>query len=119
MPVVKQGNKYAIGSGKAIYKTKEIGEQLIKYCYELKREDETDEFSSEVFPWTKHLSNEERILFSKELMESFLQLISVNDFEPFEEVISEWKATAEALTNPQLMDVVNTKDSDRSYSEIA
>ena len=100
-----------------IYKTKEISEQLIKYCYEIKREDETGKFNSEVFPWAKNLSNEERRLFSEELMKSFVQLNGSNGLDLLEKVITEWQATAEALTNSQFMDVINS-ESARDYTEI-
>jgi hypothetical protein len=102
----------------SIYKAKETGEDVIRYFYDLKKEADTGEFSSEVFPWAKYLGSEDRIKFGDELLSSFIQLVSTNNLDLIKEVISEWRATAEALTNAQFMDVVNTKKSDMNYTEI-
>jgi hypothetical protein len=101
-----------------IYKAQETGEEVIRYFHDLKKETETGELNSEVFPWAKNLDSEDRIKFGDELLSSFIQLVSTNNLDLIREVVSEWQATAEALTNAQFMDVVNTKKSDMNYTEI-
>lgn len=101
-----------------IYKTKELSEELIKYCFDLKQETETGEFQSDAFPWAKYLSKEERATLGDELLRSFISLTGTDNMELINTVISEWKATAEALSNDKFMEIIHMKKSDRSFTKI-
>ncbi|MBN2240407.1 MAG: hypothetical protein JW712_11590 [Dehalococcoidales bacterium] len=108
-------NREQIGT---VFKAKEISEELIRYCYELKKETETGFFTGDVFPWARFLNQDERMEFGDDLMKAFVIGSKLDDFELVGEVISEWKATAEALSNAEFMEVINTESSDRSYTEV-
>ncbi len=101
-----------------LFLAKEYGENILRYCNELKKETETSEFNSQVFPWAKYLSADERMKFADEVVSAYAQIVHTNSWDILEEVISSWKATAEALTNLEFMKVVNTKKSDRGYIEV-
>jgi len=75
-------------------------------------------FVSTAFPWTRHLGKEDRLAYRDELIDAFSELIHSNDFSSMDEIISSWKATAEALTNSKFMEVVNSIPSQREYREI-
>ena len=84
----------------------------------MKIAEEQDNFISDIFPWAKHLSKEERIEYRDELITAFTELIHTNNWSILDEIISSWEATAEALTNSKFMEVVNSEPSQREYVEI-
>ena len=100
-------------------------EKIVKYCKEIAEEKDDENSSSDVFPWTKHLNKEEKLEFRNELVDAFTEIVNNNDWlnkdinwSNIDEIIDSWEATAEALTNPKFMEVVNTPSAHRKYIEI-
>lgn len=58
--------------------------------------------STEVFPWVKYLSDDNRVQFHKELLEST---------DEAEHLIQDWRATAEVESNPGLAKALLEEDS--------
>jgi len=101
-----------------LFLAKEYAEKILKYCHELRDENETGKFDSDVFPWARNLSKDDRLAYRDELVASFAKLISTNDWYDMDEVISSWEATAEALTSSEFMEIVNSDTSQRKYVEV-
>jgi PHD/YefM family antitoxin component YafN of YafNO toxin-antitoxin module len=97
---------------------KEYAEIIFKFVSDLKRESGTEQFSSAVFPWAKNLSRDDRLAFCDELILAFAELININRWLALKDTIESWKATAEALTNPKFMEVVNSKPNERKFTKI-
>lgn len=103
---------------RGLFLTKEYAEKIVRYCHELREQNEKVDFSSDVFPWARNLSKEERLEYRDELMSAFSILIHNNNWEDLDEIISSWKATAEALANPEFMKVVKSGPAKRKYVEV-
>jgi hypothetical protein len=101
-----------------LFLAREYAEKILKYCHELKDATDTGEFASDVFPWAKNLSYDERLEYRDELVSTFTEVIHTNDWSVMDEVISSWEATAEALTNKEFMEVVNSDPVKRKYVEV-
>ena len=99
-----------------LYLVREYSEKLLKYCQELLNNTET--FSSNVFPWAKYLSKQDRVEFRDELMLAFDQMINNHGGQDLEEIISSWESTSEALQNEEFMRVVNDTPGHREYVDI-
>ena len=103
---------------RGLFFVKDYAEKIVRYCHELREQNENTDFTSDVFPWVRSLSKEERMEYRDEIMSAFSTLIHGNKWEDLDEIISSWKATAEALTNSEFMEVVETNPAKRKYVEI-
>ncbi len=97
---------------------RDYAEKIFKFCQDLKEEAETGCFTSDVFPWGKHLSKEDRLAYRDELIAAFAEMIHTNNWSGLDEIISSWEATAEALTNSKFMEVVNSRPVQRKYTRV-
>ena len=57
---------------------------------------------SEAFPWIKHLNEKEIAQFHMELLSAFVDAIRDDNISVLEEVVGDWKATAEVAGDAQL-----------------
>ena len=97
---------------------RDYAEKIIKYSNDIKKEIKAEGFNSDVFPWAKNLSKDDKIAFRDELIFTFAELLNTNEWSALDEIIESWKATGEALTNSKFMEVVNSKPGDRKFTKI-
>jgi hypothetical protein len=64
---------------------------VIQFCQERSGENK----ESKVFPWTKHLQEEQIKQFHKQLLACFNEIIQTKDWFKIDELLDDWKATAE------------------------
>ena len=117
----RRGRNYVLINREQVHNMflmKEYAEKIVKYCYELKKEEEQGNFISDVFPWAKYLSKEERMEYHDELINAFTELMNTNNWSNLDEIITSWEATAEALTNSKFMEVVSSEHPQRAYREV-
>lgn len=76
----------------------------IRYCGEMLAGADSD-----IFPWLKYLDDEEKEEFHSELVNSVSNAVKSDNWDEIEELIGDWKATAEAKSNPDIMKALNTK----------
>ena len=84
---------------------------VVRYCQEIqnrKRE-------SVVFPWMDTLDDEERQEFLNELLVEFRNCSERNNWSRLAQLLDEWKATAEAKRNPEIIKLMQNIDSPREY----
>ena len=73
---------------------------------------------SNVFPWVKHLSEKAEGEFHKELFLTFEEAMHSKDWSAFEETLSSWVATAEAMTNPEMLELITTDLSKEEFTRV-
>lgn len=103
---------------KNAYHTSNYAKMIIQYFEEVDREIDGAAFSSEVFPWAAKLNPGERKEFRHELIESFIESSKTDNWMAIEEIVADWKATSEAISNAKFMDVVKSNPNERQYVEI-
>jgi hypothetical protein len=67
-------------------------------------------------PWLAYLSMKERQQFIEELLNCFNQSIKTGNWDQMDNLIADWKATAEAESNPEVMTAL--KDNSAEYVPI-
>jgi hypothetical protein len=97
---------------------KDYAEKIIKYCRELTSQMESASFISEVFPWAGNLTPEDRNAFKDEMVSTFTTAMQSNNWPELDEVIISWEATAEALSNRQFMQIVNSEARQREFTKV-
>ena len=100
---------------KHMYSLSHYAEMIIQFCRERgagkKRE-------SDVFPWVKHLSEQAIEEFHNELFSIFEEVMHNRDWLAFEEMLNSWVATAEAMTNPEMVDLITTDLSKEEFTRV-
>jgi len=88
-----------------MYSISLYAEMIIQFCQEQssgrKRE-------SNVFPWIKYLSEQAIAEFHEELFLTFDKVMRNKDWLAFEGMLNSWVATAEAMTNPEMVELITT-----------
>lgn len=84
---------------------------IVRYCQEI----HSGERKSVVFPWMNTLDDEEREEFLNELLVEFRNSIERSNWSRLAQVLDEWKATAEAKRNPEIIKLLQNIDSPREY----
>ncbi|MBA7702220.1 hypothetical protein ES703_110978 [subsurface metagenome] len=84
---------------------------IVRYCQEI----HSGERKSVVFPWMDTLDDEEREEFLNELLVEFRNSIERSNWSRLAQVLDEWKATAEAKRNPEIIKLLQNIDSPREY----
>ena len=93
-----------------LYAEKHYSELVIRYCQELDKKTK-----SNAFPWTEQLNDEEKLEFHNELLATYMDAISTNNWLPLEHLIEDWKATAQAISNPALAKSLLAKEDPSKY----
>jgi len=117
----RRGKQYVLINREQIHdliQVKDYAEKIIKYCIELDKGIDSENFISEVFPWTRFLIQEDRVSFKDDLVATFAASLRGNDWTELDDIITSWEATAEALTNKQFMEIVNSKAEQKEYIEV-
>jgi len=65
--------------------------------------------SGEPLPWMQYLNAEEKIEFINELVEGISEATVTNNWYKVDTILDDWKATAEALGNPEAMKALTAK----------
>jgi len=81
---------------RSMYMRNHYTEFVIKVC-----EDFLKERKSTIIPWVEYLSDEEKLQFHKELITSAMRLFVTDNSNQLEELIDDWKATAEIKQYPE------------------
>jgi len=85
---------------------------FIQFCYE---RNSKQLGKSDIFPWIKHLDKQEIEEFYEELLSNFKDTVYSKNWLALEEMLNAWRATAEAKTNPEIMELMNPKGRPREY----
>ncbi len=64
---------------------------------------------SETFPWLKYLDDEEKEEFHSELIHSVSRAAKFDNWDDIEDLLGDWKATAETKNNPDVIKALSTK----------
>lgn len=100
---------------KHMYLFNYFGEMIIRYCQE---QNSGKKRESDVFPWIKHLSKEAIEEFNVELFLTLEKSVQSKDWSDFEEMLDAWVATAEAMTNPEMVELLHTDLSKEGVTRI-
>ena len=73
---------------------------------------------SDVFPWIKHLDEKAVTEFHKELLSTFSDAVRDGDSSILEDMLNDWKATAEVASSPKLSKRLLEKDDPSKYVPI-
>jgi hypothetical protein len=91
------------------------GQMIIEFC----REQQSQEGEpSRVFPWAMHLSENALAEFHVELFSTYDYVARGGDTLVFEEMLDSWAATAEALTNPEVAELLTADIDGEEYTTV-
>jgi hypothetical protein len=88
---------------------------IIQFCKELKSGVTK---KSEVFPWIKYLSEDAISDFHIELLSTFVWVSDSNDWLILDELLDDWKATAEVESSPKLVRALSAKENPAEYVKL-
>ena len=88
-------------------------ELVIKVC-----EDLDSEGKSNIYPWIESLSEEDKLQFHKELLTGVLKTVVTGNWEKFERIIEDWKATAEVESDSELAESLMARSNPKEYVEL-
>lgn len=74
-----------------------VTDQVLSYL------DEVALHLDSLLPWVKHLNTAERVELLADLTQAWAQCRQTGDMQALINVLEEWQATAEALTDPDFM----------------
>jgi len=100
---------------KHMYSIIHYAEMIIRYCEE---RDSGKKGESDVFPWIKHLSENAIEEFHKELFFTFQKSVDNKNWLAFEEMLNSWIATSDAMTNPEMVELINTDLSKEEFTRV-
>jgi hypothetical protein len=100
---------------KHMYSLIHYAEMIIRYCEE---RDSGKKGESDVFPWIKHLSGKAIEEFHKELFFTFQKAVDSKDWLTFEEMLNSWIATADAMTNPEMVELITADLAKEEFTRV-
>jgi hypothetical protein len=71
--------------------------------------------AEEPLPWMKHLNTEEKIEFVTEFFKGVDEAINTRDWNEVDEILGDWKATADTLANPEVMSALKANRPKSEY----
>lgn len=81
-----------------------------------------DEFMKEnrssTFPWVEYLSDDEKMQFHREILNRAIKSTLTGNWTQLENLIQDWKATAEVESSPELVKALMAKEDSSQYVEI-
>ena len=95
-----------------VYLTNYYAQIVVGFCQE--RSIESKE--SRVFPWLKYLREGQAEQFHKQLLACFNEVIRTKDWLSIEELLDDWKATAEVAANPALSKELLAEEKPSEYA---
>lgn len=84
---------------KNMYKLNNYAGLVVQFCREQYNRPGK---KSDAFPWIKHLNAKEIAQFHSELLSTFVDALHNDNISVLEEVLNDWKATAEVAGDSQL-----------------
>ncbi len=112
---VRSGNKRLVllnrQVARGMYLLDHYVPMVIRFCQERVLNDN----KSTVFPWIEHLNKEERVEFGDELLVSFDSAAREGKWADFEEMLEDWKATAEVNSNPEIVEALLAEEDPSTY----
>ena len=105
--VTNGDNKVTVFSRERIhelYLGKYYLELAVKFCNEMQKNEK-----SNIFPWIEYLDSEERIQFSQEFINAVSAAIVTDGWSKIEELLADWKATAETESDTEAMKALRNK----------
>ncbi len=100
---------------KNLYAEKHYAELLVKYCQEMAV---SPPGRSSVFPWTASLPDKEKQEFRDEFFATFAKATQDNNWAEVECLLEDWKATAEAYDNPELIEAWENRGKPENYTTL-
>ena len=100
---------------KHMYSLSHYAEMIIQFC---KENESGKKRESAIFPWVKHLSEKAIDEFRKELFSAFEEAMHSKDWLAFEEMLNSWVATAEAMTNPEMVELITADLSKEEFTRV-
>ena len=95
---------------RGLYMEKHYLELVLRAFQEL-----TEGSKSDTFPWVEHLSDEERKQFQKELLACVTRAVIAGDWSQMENLIQDWKATAETEQIPEIVRALQDEERRSEY----
>jgi len=97
-----------------MYTLNHYAETIIHFCQE-----QLSGFGkSAIFPWIESLTQEEVEEFKTELITTFVKATRRRKWSTLEEIIRDWAATAEAKTNPEVMELLATDIDEEEFTRV-
>jgi hypothetical protein len=97
-----------------VYLTNHYAQMIVEFC----QERSIDSKESKVFPWLKYLREKYITQFHKQLLACFNEVIKTKDWLKIEELLDDWKATAEVAANHCLSETLMAKENPSEYAGI-
>ena len=70
---------------------------------------------SKIYPWVANLSKRDRLEFHVRLLSCVVKSIIINDWANLGELLEDWRATAEAAVDPDMLVLLQDNDSPEEY----
>ena len=112
---VRSGNKRLVllnrQVARGMYLLNHYAPMVIRFCQEMA-------FSvnkSTIFPWIEHLNEEEIVEFRDELLVKLNSAACEDKWADFEEMLEDWKATAEVNSNPEVAEALLAEEDPSTY----
>ena len=85
-------------------------ESVVKLCSEIEKGKK-----GTIYPWLKHLSHEEVKQFQTEFLNNILMSLASDRWDNIEELLEDWKATAEAKQDKEFVEEFKKKVPKNKY----
>jgi len=100
---------------KDMYLLNHYSKMIIQFC----QEQNSGQINRSVaFPWIRHLSEKAIAEFRKELLSTFEDVIHNRNWLALEEMIGAWIATAEAMTNPEMVELLGSDLNSEEFTRV-
>jgi hypothetical protein len=96
-----------------LFAQKKYSELVIKYCQEIEKKKKSD-----TFPWVEYLDDEEKLEFRDELLVNIMIAMTTDEWLSMENLIEDWKATAEVNSKPKIAKALLVKEDPSKYVSI-
>lgn len=115
---IKSGHKRLVllnrDDARDMYTLNHYAETIIQFC----QEQASGSGKSAIFPWIESLTQEEVEEFKTELITTFVKATRRRKWSTLEEIIRDWAATAEAKTNPEVMELLATDIDEEEFTRV-
>lgn len=100
---------------KDMYLLNHYAKMIIQFCQE---QNSGPINQSDVFPWIKHLNEKAIVEFRKELLSTFDEVTHNRDWLALEEMLNAWVSTAEAMTNPEMVELLSSDLDSEEFTRV-
>jgi hypothetical protein len=96
---------------KEVYLMNYYAQMVVGFC----QERSAGSKESRVFPWLRYLEEASVTEFHKQLLTAFNETVQTKDWLTFEELLDDWKATAEVASNSALSRELQAEEKPAEY----